>query len=116
MEYFYVWYDFGRLYLCSCIPSAICGLIINDTAFCDACLYSKSNENGRLSLSYPVTIVKGGENKMFAPFESLRQRFYYLWRHDLTLYARDAIECTQENIVGLHNVFSPGKNNWKKWY
>lgn len=93
----------------SVIPSPLCCLVVNNTAFCDPYMYAKSGD--QLSLNFPVVILNNEKEEILKGFNSIKSHFYYLWRHDLTLFCKDATNFRPENenigIGGLIPVLPP---------
>lgn len=95
----------------SVIPSPVCTLIINDTAYCDPYLYDKVKDDKQLSLVYPVNVFKAAinhpANENSKAFDGIRRHFNYLWRHDLTLFCSDATKFSPSYLDGLSEILPP---------
>lgn len=94
----------------SVIPSTLCILKINNIISTDSYIYSQMPEDyGSLSLTYPVTLIHSNDVKQF---ESIRNHFNYLWRHDLTLYCGDATDFSLINLAGIKTIRKPNEIKW----
>jgi len=91
----------------SAIPSTICTLIINRTAYCDPYLYAKLEPDKQLALNYPVLVLREKEADMPKAFAAIRKHVNYLWRHDLTLFCKDATRFRPDNHAGLVEMLPP---------
>ena len=91
----------------SSIPSPVCVLIINDTAFCDPYLYSMQGIDRQLEFTYPVVILEKKGKETSKGFDSIKRHMNYLWRHDLTLFCKDATFFEPDKISELDKIRTP---------
>lgn len=102
----------------STIPSGICVLIINNTAFCDPYMYAKLDHDRHLRLNYPVLVLDEKNLEMKDAYISIQKHFKYLWKHDLTLFCSDATNFKSDYKEGLlellspEQIIGPGGTNW----
>jgi hypothetical protein len=89
------------------IPSTVCTLIINNIAYCDPYLYAKLEPNKQLALNYPVLVLREDDDDMPKAFAAIRKHVNYLWRHDLTLFCKDATRFRPDNHAGLVELLPP---------
>jgi len=102
----------------SVIPSPACTLIINNIAHCDPYLYAKVEKEEPLSVTYPLLTLNKKDPGTCKAFDSIRKHWDFLWRHDLTLFCKDATFFTPENKEGLltlrkpDEIIGPKGSNW----
>lgn len=90
----------------ACIPVGPCTLRINDTFFCDSYLYASIPKEKVLSVHYPLCVIKNNKEQL-KQFNSVKDNFEYLWKHDLTLFCGDVTNYTCDNHIGLATINEP---------
>ena len=86
----------------------LCGLIINDTAFCDSYILAKKHRyDDRLLFSCPLVQI----NKAAYPeaFAGLENHFRYLWQMNITLDCSGATEFQRDVQDSLGKIKPPAK-------
>lgn len=87
------------------VPQSI--IMINNLASSQPYFYVKPEGGYSLELKHPVTVLDNLCEADKSGYFVIEKNFYYLWKHDLTLFCSDVTKFRRDHPAGLATVLPP---------